>query len=30
MTAAYAERVGEIYSGHARSYADFWSSLIRR
>jgi len=29
MTADHAERVAEIYSGHARGYADFWSPIIR-
>jgi SAM-dependent methyltransferase len=29
MTADHAERVAEIYSGHARGYADFWSAIIR-
>ena len=23
------ERVAEVYSGHARGYADFWSPIIR-
>jgi ubiquinone/menaquinone biosynthesis C-methylase UbiE len=29
MCAADAERVAEIYSQHARGYADFWSPVIR-
>jgi SAM-dependent methyltransferase len=29
MTADHGERVAEIYSGHARGYADFWSPIIR-